>query len=377
MVIFSVIIIWKNIETVHSMMKKGEEITMRLWIRMSVVFFSVLVGLAVSFGSANASAPAEPTLELEFKDLPDYFVVGKTYKLEVESLSMDGEVKKAEFAFEGDTNKVVENVETVLTDNGKHFKITGDFTPKKKGNYTLKFTIGVGEENRSYTVDSITAKIRVLNEGDIFVPGNPEVVESKMTTSTSKYEVGKKITFTVSTPKKGTMDDDAKFELLFRPNGDEKVTGTKTVQSTFKYTTTGYFIPQQEGEYTIRFRLLMTDEKGKQWEGIAEKGIKVKREELKNVRVGFVPLVHNPSLRAGGQVVLIAKIPKQYAKQGYHVTWSDNVTGLEGPTSSDHSYTYVVGIFKAEKTGEHYVRFKAMLDHQWVGEVSMKILVEE
>ncbi len=347
---------------------------MRLWIRVSFVFLSLLLGLTVSLESAKASSPAEPTLELEYKNLPDYFVVGKTYKLEVESLSMGGEVKKAEFAFDSDSDEVVENVETVLTDNGKHFTTTGDFTPKKKGRHTVTFTMEVDEGNGNYYVNKVTAKLQVLDDGEVYAP---VVVESKISTSTDKYEVGKRISVYVTTPKMGTMDNEAIMELLFKPDKAEKVKGTKTVQSTHKYTTKGDFVPTQEGEYTIRFRLLMTDDKGKQYEGMAEKKIIVKREELKKVKVGFVSLGNNSSVRAGVEVVLIAKIPKKIAEKGYYVTWSDNVKGLGGIPSSDHSYTYVVGIFKEDQPGDHYVKFQAGMDHQWVGEASMKIKVVE
>ncbi|QRG69139.1 hypothetical protein [Brevibacillus choshinensis] len=348
---------------------------MRLWIRVSFVFLSLLLGLTASLESAKASSPAEPTLELEYKNLPDYFVVGKTYKLEVESLSIGGEVKKAEFAFDSDSDEVVENVETVLTDNGKHFTTTGDFTPKKKGKHTLTFTMEV-EGNGSYYIDSKTAKIRVLNDGDIFVPGDPVAVDIKMTTSTSKFEVGKQIKISVTTPKKGTTYDQVRFELL-SPYKDEKVEGVKTVASRSTYTTTGYLTPQHEGEYRIHFRMTMSDDQGKEWEATASKTVKVKKVEPKKIKVLFVPLAATPRLQYGGEAVVIAKFPTYYAKQGYSYYWSDNVTGLVGPVSQDNQYTYIVGVFKAEKTGEHQVAIKVTREHQWVGEASMQITVDE
>lgn len=356
--------------------KKGEENAMRLWVRMSFVFLSLLVGLTVSFGSAKATAPAEPSLELEFKNLPDFFVVGKTYKLEVESLSMGGEVKKAEFAFGSDSDEVVENVVTVLTDNGKHFTTTGDFTPKEKGRHALTFTIGVDEGNGRYTVDSATAKIRVLNEGDIFVPGDPAAVESKMTTSTSKYEVGKQIKISVTTPKKGTTYDKVRFELL-SPYKDEKVEGVNTVVSRSNYITTGCLTPKHEGEYRIKFKMAMSDDKGNEWEATASKTWKVKKVEPKKIKVTLVPLLANPRLQDGGNAVIIARFPKYYAEQGYSYDWSDNVTGLVGPVAQDNQFAYIVGVFKAEKAGEHRVTLEVTREHQWVGEASMKITVDE
>ncbi|MED4781865.1 hypothetical protein [Brevibacillus choshinensis] len=347
---------------------------MRVWVRMTFVLMAILVGLVAPHGSVKA-APSPPTLELSFVDLPEYFVVGKTYKLEVESLSMEGEVKKVEFAFAGGTNEEVQNIETVLTNNGKYYKITGDFTPKKKGNYTLKCTVGAGDEESSYTIDSITTKIKVLNEGDIFAPADP--VESKMMISTNHFEVGKTVKITVSTPKKGTTYENARFELVPSPDGGEKVQSIRTVSLNNSYATTGYLTPQQEGEYKINFRMRMSDVDGSQWEAIASKTIKVKKVEPKKIKVTFIPLLGNPSLREDGQAVVIAKVPKYYADQGYRVDWSDNVTGFGKPASSDNLYTYIVGLFKANEAGEHKVTFKVSRDQQWIGEATMKIVVTD
>ncbi|MED1793093.1 hypothetical protein [Brevibacillus nitrificans] len=316
-------------------------------------------------------------MEPTFQSLPDHFIVGETYQLEAVSLHLDGELRIAEFTIEGDSSEKVENVDTVLIDNGKRYKTTGEFTPRKKGKYTLSFKIAEEDVGHSYLVDTVTAKMKVINEGDIFVPGQPEQVEAKLSTSTSVYEVGKKIKFTVATPKKGSIYEDARFEWMYGPDKTTKVEDIQTVKKGSNYITTGYFTPKQEGEYKLHFSLVLNEDDRKLWEGTADKVIKVKRVAPKSVKVGILSLENHPSIQAGGQAVLIAKIPKYDAKQGYRVEWSDNVTPVAGSRSSDNSYTYEVGLFKAETAGVYDVSFKAYRENQWVGMTNMKVIVDE
>lgn len=346
---------------------------MKLWVRMALAF-ALLVGMAAPSTDAEASAPSPESLFPEYQHLPDYFVVGETYKLEVRHKHIGwAEVKKAEFAFSEGARESVEHVETEPTEDPAYYQTTGEFTPKKKGKYTLTFTI-TEEDGYNRWVDSVRADIRVIDAG---LPEPPEEVQSRLTSSASTSEIGKEVKFTISTTKKGTKFDDAQIVVTKSPAGMGEVRKLKTVQRSGTYVTTGYFTPSQEGDYHFHFELPMSDENGKRWEGVLDFSIKVKAPKPKNIRVEMVPLVGKTQLQDGGQAVVIAKIPKSYAKKGYSFAWSDNVKPMSGPRLQDSSYEYVAGVFQAEAAGLHHVSFKAYREYEWVGEAYLQIQVDE
>lgn len=55
------------------------------------------------------------------------------------------------------------------------------------------------------------------------------------------------------------------------------------------------------------------------------------------------------SVDKDGQAVLIVKIPRKYADQGFGASWSDHVTNINGPVPFDNDYSYMVGLFHPEK----------------------------
>ena len=105
--------------------------------------------------------------------------------------------------------------------------------------------------------------------------------------------------------------------------------------------------------------------------------IKVAGPEPKEIKIEFIPITRSMSLEKSGQAVLIVKIPRKYADQGYEVSWSDNVTPLSGPVSSDKDYSYTVGLFQPEETGTHKITFEVNHDDDWGGYTEMEFVVLE
>lgn len=343
---------------------------MRMWVNMLLVLL-LMAGFANVNVNVKASSPIPEPLEPTFQHLPEFFKVGKTYPIEVVSINRDDLIKTV-FAFSGENSEEVENVETVLTDDGKFYKTTGEYTPKQAGIYTLKFTITEGNEHYNTFVDSVTVKIKAY-DGD--KPDFPEPIASKITTSPNKYEAGKKIKITVTTPNMGTILEEGRF--VIKPSGDEQLKDLKTVRKGNQYITTANFTPQRVGEFKIDFSMKMRDKDGIKWEGTANHTMKVNAPKLKKVKAEFIPMRSKLSLQDGGQVALIVKVPKNNVNQDYVIAWSDNVDGLEGPVSTDDRYAYFVGMFKAEKMGAHQVAFKIYREYQWEGEAKIQVVVEK
>lgn len=140
------------------------------------------------------------------------------------------------------------------------------------------------------------------------------------------------------------------------------------------------------GDFNISYEIWQNSGEGTtQYKGGADQTVKVVDPNLKQIKIEMLPIISNPSLQEGGQAVLIFKIPRKYADQGYGMEYSENITILTGPVTSDHAYSYVVGLFKAKETGVHQVSLKAYhIDthvtgplSNWIGVVNTHIFVEE
>ncbi|WJQ79114.1 hypothetical protein [Brevibacillus brevis] len=123
------------------------------------------------------------------------------------------------------------------------------------------------------------------------MPGTVPVVDSEFFIYPEQtLKVGEKIKFTVHTPYKGMIREEAKF-LFFSFNSVDSTQKVEKVRTTldrkkgmYVYVTTGYFTPRKEGTYTPFFFLEMYD--------------KEKDEEISGSGVVKFDVIANPKIEA-------------------------------------------------------------------------------
>lgn len=212
-----------------------------------------------------ASEEMEESIPVELNISPDKDRYAPGTKIQVEAVTKkEGKSFEAKIVVKAKMDK--EQTITIEPDTkikGKNYVSKATFTPEdiigdRVGSLGIEFEIimsdtdkiWVGRANKRIFVDNMPVTVPSV-DSEFFI--SPE----------QKLKVGEKIKFTVHTPYKGMIREDAKF-LFFSFNSvdtTQKVEKVRTTHDRKKgiYVTTGYFTPRKEGTYTPFFFLEMYD----------------------------------------------------------------------------------------------------------------------
>lgn len=143
------------------------------------------------------------------------------------------------------------------------------------------------------------------------------------------------------------------------------------------YVSKAVILPTGKGYKPIRYQMDQKTTNGRtKYTGERKMNLLIVDHEMSKADVQIISVDSEVSLDNGGQVILIAKIPIEYAQRGGSGGWDGYlVETFYGPLSSDKKYSYSVAIFKPKLTGTYTIQYIPMLPDNWYGADSIDIKV--
>ncbi|GED57898.1 hypothetical protein ABER61_19775 [Brevibacillus formosus] len=255
-----------------------------------------------------ASEEIDESIPVELKISPDKDRYSPGTKIQIEAVTKkEGKSFEAKIVVKAKMDKEhTITIEPETKIKGKSYVSKATFTPEdiignNAGSLGIEFEIILSDTNKMW--------VGKTNKR-IFVDNMPETVPSVdsefFILPEQKLKVGEKIKFTVHTPYKGIIREDAKF-LFFSFNSvdtTQKVEKVRTIHDRKKgmYVTTGYFTPRKEGTYTPFFFLEMYDKEKD--EDISGSGV-IKFDVIANPKIETSLSPQTITIKLGDEIYLL------------------------------------------------------------------------